>query len=154
MARLDDGRVMTPRARFGGAPIHAMLVPFPIVCLIGALLADIAYVKSGGVVQWANFAEWLLLFGVATALPAALFGLIDFLGNPPQNRPRIGWWHMGLNVTSTLLALLNNFVHARDGWTGIVPVGITLSALTVILLAISGHLGGKLAYLHVARSRP
>jgi uncharacterized membrane protein len=147
-------RIMIPKARFGGAPIHAMLVPFPIVCLIGALLADIAFIKSEGQVQWHNFADWLLLFGTALAVPAALFGLIDFLGNRSENRPRIGWWHMGLNVTAVVLAVVNNFVHARDGWTAVVPAGITLSVLTVLVLAVSGHLGGKLAYLHVARQNP
>lgn len=154
MAKLQDDRVMIPRARFGSGPIHAMLVPVPIVCLIGALIADVVYLKSGGNVQWKNFAEWFLLFGVAGGLLAAVFGLIDFFGNPPENRPRIGWWHMGINVTAVVLALINNFVHARDGWTGVAGTGITLSVLTVILLAVSGHLGGELAYAHVARREP
>lgn len=147
-----DDRVMVPRARFGSGPIHAMLVPFPIVCLIGAFLTDIAYARTAQV-QWANFSEWLLLAGTVMAVPAAIFGLIDFLSNPPENRPRIGWWHMGLNVVAVLIAVLNNFVHARDGWTGVVPTGLILSGLTVAVLAVSGHLGGELAYRYVARHR-
>lgn len=150
MQNLGDDRVMVPKAKFGSAPIHAMLVPFPIVCLIGAFLTDIAYANSSQV-QWANFSEWLLLFGTALIVPAAAFGLIDFLGNPPQNRPRIGWWHMGLNIAAAIIAFVNNFVHSRDGWTGLVPTGLVLSGLTVAILAVSGHLGGELAYRHVAR---
>lgn len=149
----DEPGVLVPRARFGAAPIHAMLVPFPIVCLVGALLADIAYVSSDGNVQWTNFAQWLLFFGVATAVPAALFGLIDYFGNPARNRPRIGLWHMSLNIVAVLVALVNNFVHARDGWTSVYPTGLILSIVTVVLLAISGHLGGELAYGHVERRR-
>ena len=38
-----DRRVFRPRIAVGGVPIHAMLVPFPIVCFTGALLTDLAY---------------------------------------------------------------------------------------------------------------
>ena len=53
-----------------------------------------------------------------------------------------------------LLALVNNFVHARDGWIGVVPTGITLSAATVLLMIVTGFLGHRMAYHHVGRERP
>jgi uncharacterized membrane protein len=141
--------VFLPRAAIGGVPIHAMLVPFPIVCFTGAMLTDITYSNSAQV-QWANFSEWLLAFGLIMGVLAAVFGLIDFLA-AGRARPRIGWFHLIGNVIVLLLALLNNFVHARDGWTGVVPTGLTLSVITVLLMVVTGFLGHWMAYRHVGR---
>ena len=142
---------ITPKATLHGVPIHAMLVPFPIVCFVGALLTDIAYAKTANI-QYSNFSAWLLAFGTLFAGIAAVFGLIDwFFGTRREGRPLIGWIHMLTNVAVFIVALFNNFVHARDGWTSVVPTGLTLSIITVLLLVVSGHLGGRLAYVHVVR---
>jgi uncharacterized membrane protein len=141
--------VFLPRVAVGGVPIHAMLVPFPIVCFTGALLTDITYSNSPQV-QWANFSEWLLAVGLIMGLLAAIFGLIDFLA-AGRTRPRIGWFHLIGNAIVLLLALINNFVHSRDGWTGVVPTGLTLSVVTFVLMLVTGFLGWRMAYRHVAR---
>jgi uncharacterized membrane protein len=141
--------VFLPRVAIGGVPIHAMLVPFPIVCFTGALLSDITYSNSPQV-QWANFSQWLLAVGLIVGVLAAIFGLIDFLA-AGRTRPRIGWFHLIGNAIVLLLALINNFVHSRDGWTGVVPTGLTLSAITVVLILVTGFLGWRMAYRHVAR---
>lgn len=137
----------SPRAAIAGVPVHAMLVPFPIACFTGALLTDIVYASSAQV-QWANFSAWLLAFGVLMGSLAALFGLIDAFSAPPSRRPPIIWWHMGGNILLLAIALINNFVHARDGWTAVVPTGLTLSAITVLLMIVTGFLGHRLAYRH------
>jgi uncharacterized membrane protein len=140
--------VFRPTVAIGGVPIHAMLVPFPIVCFTGALLTDITYSNSPQV-QWANFSEWLLAVGLIMGVLAAIFGLIDFLA-AGRARPRIGWIHLIGNAIVLLLALVNNFVHSRDGWTGVVPTGLTLSALTFVLMLVTGFLGWRMAYRHAA----
>ena len=139
-----------PKATIGGVPIHAMLVPFPIVCFVGALLSDIAYAKTANI-QYSNFSAWLLAFGTLFAGLAAIFGLIDFFFGSRGDRPTIGWIHMIGNLLIFVIALVNNFVHARDGWTSVVPTGLTLSVITVLLMIVTGHLGGRLAYAHVVR---
>lgn len=131
-----------------GVPLHAMLVPFPIACFTGALLADIAYYNSGGQVQWANFAQWLLAFGVLFGVIAASFGMIDLFRTPRGARPTAAWFHFAGSATMLTLGLFNNFVHSRDGWTGVVPTGLTLSVLTVVALIFTGFLGHRLAYVH------
>ena len=68
-------------ARIARHPIHPMLVPFPIVCFIGALVTDIMYYATAEM-MWANFSAWLLLVGVILGILAAIAGLIDFLSNP------------------------------------------------------------------------
>jgi uncharacterized membrane protein len=138
-----------PRVAIGGVPIHAMLVPFPIVCFTGALLTDITYSNSPQV-QWANFSQWLLAFGFIMGLLAAIFGLIDFL-SAGRARPRIGWIHLVGNAIVLVLALINNFVHSRDGWTGVVPTGLTLSVITFLLMLVTGFLGWRMAYVHAVR---
>jgi uncharacterized membrane protein len=139
-----------PRMAIGGVPIHAMLVPFPIVCFTGAMLTDITYSNSPQV-QWANFSEWLLAVGLIMGVLAAIFGLIDFLA-AGRARPRIGWFHLLGNAIVLVIALFNNLIHSRDGWTGVVPTGLTLSVITVLLMVITGFLGWRMAYVHVGRS--
>lgn len=148
-----DPRPFRPRLTIGGVPIHAMLVPFPIACFTGALLSDLAYVNSPQV-QWANFAQWLLAFGLGFGVLAAVFGLVDFFGTRAPARPGSGWLHFAGNAVVLGLALVNNFVHSRDGWTGVVPTGITLSALTVAIMVVTGFIGHRLAYVHQRGVRP
>lgn len=144
--------VFLPRMAIGGVPIHAMLVPFPIVCFTGALLSDITYSNSPQV-QWANFSEWLLAVGLIMGVLAAIFGLIDFLA-AGKARPRIGWVHLIGNAVVLVLALFNNLVHARDGWSGVAGTGLLLSVLTVLALLVTGLLGHRLAFVHQERARP
>lgn len=134
-----------PRLSVAGVPLHAMIDPFPIACFTGALLTDIAYANTANV-QWVNFSAWLLAFGVATGLLSALFGMIDLLRRKPSDRTAGGWWHMGGALLLLVIALVNNFVHARDGWTSVVPLGLTLSAITVALMVVSGFLGHRMVY--------
>jgi uncharacterized membrane protein len=136
-----------PKATIGGIPIHAMFVPFPIVCFIGALVTDIAYAQTANI-QWSNFSAWLIAFGTLFAGIAAIFGAIDFFFGS-HDRPAIGWVHMIGNLTLFVVALVNNFVHARDGWTSVVPTGLTLSVISVLILIVTGHLGHRLSFYHV-----
>ena len=47
-----------------------------------------------------------------------------------------------------VLAFFNNLVHAADGWTSVVPWGLTLSALTVLVMLVTGWLGASLVHVH------
>lgn len=146
-----DRRVFRPRLHIGGVPVHAMLASFPIACFTGALITDIAYVKSDGLVQWANFSQWLLAFGEFLGILAGICGLIDLLGNAQDVRPRGAWLHMAGSATVLTLGLFNNLVHARDGWTGVVPTGITLSAITVAVVAVTAFLGLRMSHTQEQR---
>ena len=136
-----------PHVTIGGVPVHAMVVGFPVVCFIGALIADVAYAQSPQV-QWANFAQWLLALGEIIGVAAALFGLFDLFMNKREMRPTIALWHWAGSVTTLVLGLFNNFVHARDGYTGVVPTGLTLSILTVITVIVTGFLGLRMVHVH------
>jgi uncharacterized membrane protein len=140
------------RASIGGIPLHPLLVPLPITCFLGALLTDIAYARSENL-QWANFSAWLLAFGLAFGVLAGLVGAIDF-SNREVRAKAPAWPHALGNGLVLVVALINNFVHSRDGWTAVVPTGLILSAVTVVLMLITGPLGAMLVYRHRVGVRP
>ena len=132
-----------PTASIFGYQAHRLLVSFPIVCFLGALLADITYANTADM-QWANFAVWLLTFGLIGGAGALVTGMIDFLGDRRMRSLPAAWAHGLGSVVVMLLALWNVFVHSRDAWTSVVPTGLTLSIVTVALMAVTGWLGGTL----------
>jgi uncharacterized membrane protein len=47
-----------------------------------------------------------------------------------------------------VLAFFNALIHQRDGWTSVVPVGLSLSIIVVLILPVTGWLGWALVYRH------
>jgi uncharacterized membrane protein len=124
-----------------------MLVPIPIACFVGVLLTDLAYWRTAEM-MWANFSAWLVTVGVIMGFLAAIFGLIDFLGNRFIRRQGPAWPHAVGNILVLVLATLNMFVHTRDAWTSVVPWGLALSAAVVLILLFTGWMGWSLVYRH------
>ncbi len=142
---LTHDQSLRATAQIARHPIHPMLVPLPIVCFVGALLTDIAYSVTAEM-MWANFSAWLLTVGVITGALAAIAGLIDFLGNRLIRRQAQAWPHMIGNLAVLIIAFFNALVHTRDAWTSVYPTGLILSAITVVILLITGWLGWELVY--------
>lgn len=134
-------------ARIGGHPLHPMLVPIPIACFLGTLATDIAYANSANM-QWANMSAWLLTVGLIVAFFAVIAGLVDFLGDRRIRDLRAVYIHAGGNAVALVLAIFNAFIHSRDGYTSVVPTGLILSALTVLILLVTGWMGWDLVYRH------
>lgn len=134
-------------ASVAGHPVHPMLVPFPIAFFTAALVTDIAYWWTANL-MWANFSAWLIAAGLLIGAIAALIGLIDFVGSRGVRSQRSAWLHLAGNVVVLVLALINSFVHARDGWTSVVPTGLILSCCVVLVLLFTGWLGSSLVYRH------
>jgi uncharacterized membrane protein len=134
-----------PTAQVAQHPIHPMLVSVPIVCFIGALLTDITYAVTAEI-MWADFSAWLLLVGVIIGVLAAIAGLIDFLGGRRIRALGAAWLHLIGNLIVLVLAFFNALVHTRDAWTSVVPIGLTLSIITVLILPVTGWLGWTMVY--------
>ena len=132
-------------AAIGGRPIYGMLVSFPIVCFTLTLLTDLAYWQTG-VLMWKHFSSWLLLAGLVMGGLAFIAGCIDLIGNARIRAISSVWVYALGNVVVLALALLNSLVHAGDGWTGVVPWGLALSAATVLVLLVTGWLGSGLVH--------
>lgn len=115
------------------ATINRVLWSFPIAGFSLALIFDIAYLQTSNL-QWLHFSEWLLFAGITAGGIAFFIGAIDFL----VSRRRPSWPAVAFIVVALVLALVNNFVHTADGWTAVMPMGLTLSILTVLALVASG----------------
>jgi uncharacterized membrane protein len=137
-----------------GHPFHPILVTVPI----GAWVAGLAFDIGSHVVKEPGFltqgAEWLIAIGVLGALAAASVGFLDLFAIPPGTAAfRTGLLHMSLNLAVTA-AYVGNFFWRHGTYTGgrAVAAGpLTLSALSLAVLAVSGYLGGKLAYRYGVR---
>lgn len=140
-------------ATIAGHPIHPLLVTLPIGFWVGAFLTDIAYVIWPWA-SWAYFSSWLIAAGIGTALLAAIFGFIDFFGEPRIRQIRKAWYHMIGNLIAVVLSVVNLFVHNRDGALAVVPLGITLSGIVVLLLLFNGWMGGELVFRAGVGVRP
>jgi len=134
-------------ARIGGHPIHPMLVPVPIACFVGTLITDIAYALTANM-QWANFSAWLLAVGLVAAVFVVIAGLTDFLGDRRIRALRPAWIHGLGNALALALSIVNAFVHSRDGYTSVMPLGLTLSVLVVAILVVTGWNGWEMVYRH------
>jgi len=113
------------------APIYLLLFPIPVVLFIAALVTDIAYVKSA-TITWLNFSEWLIAAGLLSGALAAIVLIVEFFASRAI-RAGVGWAHLVLFVAALVVELFSMFVHTRDGWTAVVPTGMTLSILGVVL---------------------
>ena len=124
-------------------PVHAMLSAYPLALFSTALVTDIAYANSAQM-QWANFSVWLITGGLIMGALAAVAGIVDaLLGWRRGGRVRRGssWPHAILTGLMLLLALVNAFVHSRDGWTSVVPGGLVLSVIVTVLALITSWQG-------------
>lgn len=135
---------MKTKASVAGHPIHPMLVPLPIGLWIFSLVCDLVYLFKG-TVEWSTVALYSLAGGIVGALLAAVPGLIDLLAMKGARVKRIGLWHLGINLAVVALYLANLYWRLHAG-TAAGPV--LLSVLAVLMLAVSGWLGGEMVYVH------
>ncbi|GGW68910.1 hypothetical protein GCM10010503_52620 [Streptomyces lucensis JCM 4490] len=137
-----------------GHPFHPILVTVPIGAWVVSLVFDIAshVVHRPGFL--AQSSQWLIAVGVIGALLAAMAGFLDLFAIPAGTRAfRTALVHMTLNLLVTA-AYVVNFLWRQGDYAdgGSVGTGrIVLSALSVAALAVSGFLGGKLAYRYGVR---
>ena len=136
-----------PRLRAAVPPrlIHPMLVPFSVVCFVGAFLTDVAYWSSPDM-QWANFSIWLLTAGLVMAGFAVLASLIDLIRSRRPRRSRPAWLRIIGAVLAVVLSVINAFVHSRDAYTSVVPTGLALSGLVVLVMLVTGCLGWSMVH--------
>ena len=134
-------------AVIGGHPIHPMLIPFPITCLVGAFVTDLLFLAYGDP-GFADASKWLIGFGIATALLAAVVGLIDFMGDDHIRRLSHAVQHMIANVAAVVVSVINFMIRLGSSDDNVLSLGIFLSGAVVLILLFSGWRGGALVYKH------
>lgn len=149
MDRTDEGvRGGHPKttAKIADHPIHPMLVPFPIVCFVGAFVTDIMY-TSNHEPGWATASNWLLGVGLVMAALAAVAGLTDYFGDERIRRLGDALKHMLANVIAVVIEAVNLVLRLGDPGF-IESTGVYLSGVVVLILLYSGWKGGDLVYRH------
>jgi len=118
-----------------GHPIYPTLLPVPIVCFAGALITDFVYSNAPDM-MWLDFSSWLLVAGLSGGGMAGVV-LIAELFRAGCHRRALAR-HFAFLLAAWVVEVFNSFIHARDGWTAVVPAGITLSAVATLLSFIAG----------------
>lgn len=125
-------------AVWDASPVQSALNAFPIACFTLALLTDIAYWQTANLL-WLHFSEWLLLAGLLAGILAALAYGLDYL----LRGMRPSWPAVLAGIGVLVLAALNSFIHTADGWTAVVPMGLALSAVTVLAMIATAFLAHR-----------
>lgn len=126
----------TRRHRFH--PVHAVLLASTLPLFLGALLSDWGY-SSTKVIQYTNFASWLIAGALVFAGLALAWALIErFRKDVTSHRP---WTMYLLAIAATfVLGFINALVHAKDAWAAM-PMGLILSVIVFLLALASVWLG-------------
>lgn len=130
-----------------GHPIHAMLVHFPIVLVLGTLGADIFFWWSADPF-WARAALWAAGFGFWLGVLASLAGTAEILFVEGIRRRAASWTHAIAAMMLLSIAGANWGLRLGDPVEAVLPLGIFLSALGSVFVALAGYHGGKLVFDH------
>lgn len=142
---------MASPASIGGHPVHPMIIPFPIALWVFSLVADVIFLWRGNPVWRDYIAFYTLLGGIIGAAAAAVPGLIDWLSLKDREVVKIANWHARLNVIALLVFAASFYLRTSAGSTmvsGNHNIPFALSVFGVILITISGWLGGEMVFKH------
>jgi len=147
-------RAKRPRSVIAGPyghPFHATVVTIPIGAWTAAVVFDIAALLGAAPGALATGALWLVVIGVIGALIAAVLGLMDFSQLPARTKVRrTAVWHLAFNSTAIVLFIVSALVRLPDPDEPSVG-GFILALIGILVVGVSGALGGELAYRHGVR---
>ena len=135
-----------------GHPFHALLVTIPIGTWVASFVFDIVSIATGEAQAFGRAALWLIGIGLVGAVLAAIVGLIDLSGLARGTRVRkIALTHMAINLTVVALFVVSFAIRLAAGYDPVNVAGIVVSVVALLLLGVSGFLGGELAYRYGVR---
>jgi uncharacterized membrane protein len=141
---------MKSRASIGGHPIHPMLIPFPLALWATSFAVDILFyfLRHPALLVIAKF---MIAAGCLGAIAAAIPGIIDWLAIKDGDVKRVANWHARLNVAALVVFAISLFLRMST-YSELVGRRLTvpflLSLVGMILILISGWLGGELVFRH------
>ena len=148
---------MASPATLGGHPVHPMLIPFPIALWVFSLVADVIYLWRGNLVWRDWIAFYTLLGGIIGAAAAAVPGIVDWLSIKDGEVKKLADWHARLNVIALLVFAVSFYLRTTGGAalvSGSYTIPVLLSVFGIILITISGWLGGEMVYKHGVAVEP
>jgi uncharacterized membrane protein len=148
---------MASPASISRHPVHAMLIPFPIALWVFSLVADLIYLWRGNPIWKDWIAFYTLAAGIIGAALAAVPGFIDWLSLKDPEVVKIANWHARLNIIALVIFAASFYLRTTSGAplvSGSYTIPVLLSVLGVILITISGWLGGEMVYVHGVAVEP
>ena len=139
---------MKSKASVAGHPIHPMLIPFPLALWATSFAVDVLFyfLRHPTLLIIAKF---MIAAGCLGAIAAAIPGIIDWLTIKNGEVKRAANWHARLNVAALVVFAISFFMRIGR-YSELVGRRLTLpfllSAVGVILISISGWLGGELVF--------
>jgi uncharacterized membrane protein len=139
---------MKSKASVAGHPIHPMLIPFPLALWATSFAVDVLFyfLRHPTLLIIAKF---MIAAGCLGAIAAAIPGIIDWLTIKNGEVKRAANWHARLNVVALVVFAISFFMR-MGRYSELVGRRLTLpfllSAVGVILISISGWLGGELVF--------
>jgi uncharacterized membrane protein len=97
---------------------------------------------------FATGALWLLGAGLVGAVLAAVTGLTDLFGDPRIRDLSEAWHHAIGNVIMVVIQLFSFYERYRYGSSAVVPLGLSLSLVSVLIMLFTGWKGGELVFRH------
>lgn len=139
---------MRSKASIGGHPIHPMLIPFPLALWTTSFVVDVLFYFTRHSTLLV-IAKFMIAAGCLAGVAAAVPGIIDWLAVKDGEVKKAANWHARLNVIALIVFTVSLFLRMGN-YSELVGRRLTipflLSLLGVILIAISGWLGGELVF--------
>ncbi len=130
-------------------PIHPMLITIPVGLWIFSFVADLVVYFSEGNdagVLWFMIGYWTMAGGIVGALLAAVPGFIDLLSLSEQRVRTLATTHMTINLAVVVLYAVNLWLRSIEPPDFLTGMG--LSAIGLVLLSVSGWIGGEMVHVH------
>ena len=144
---------MAATASFKGHPFHPILVPLPIGLWIFSLVSDLIYKFGFGGPIWNDVAFYTIGGGIVGALIAALPGFIDLTDLQNPKTKSIAIWHMFINLLAVAVYCVNFWLRMHRAPGDTLPIALSVGG--IVLIIISGWLGGEMVYVRgVAVKQP
>jgi uncharacterized membrane protein len=138
---------MRTPASIAGHPIHVMVVALPIGLWVFSLVCDLILVTGFNPDLWFTVAYITMAGGIVGALLAAVFGLIDLVSLPRGHTRNMALLHMAINLVVVTVFAVNLWLRTGELQTMTLP--LLLSVTGIVLLGVSGWLGGELVHVHM-----
>ncbi|MDQ2855303.1 MAG: DUF2231 domain-containing protein [Acidobacteriota bacterium] len=141
---------MASKASIAGHPVHPMLVAFPIGLWTTSFVVDVIFYfyRNPSLML---ISKVTLAAGIVGGLAAAVPGIIDWLAIKNPKVKSIADWHARLNIIAVIVFAISLYFRMRIGahWVNYhLRVPVLVSFLGIVLIGISGWLGGALSFEH------
>jgi uncharacterized membrane protein len=139
---------MKSRASIAGHPVHPMLIPFPLALWVTSFVVDVLFyfLRHPTLLVISKF---MLAAGCLGAVAAAIPGIIDWLAIKNGEVKKAANWHARLNIIALIVFAISFFLRlgTYSEFVGRkLTIPFVLSLVGVVLITISGWLGGELVF--------